>query len=377
MVRVNFTHFVAVAGLTCLAACEEGAFPPVASQSASAVAGTPAPATLVEQDVEAPDVFAANEAALWDGRPSLGGIWVAHPEVADPERVRITNEANGTVVVGALFRRERENPGPRLQVSSDAADALGMLAGQPSVLNVVALRREEVVVLGAVPETDEVEEAVEGEDEIIIEESLDAPAEDDGPIEETTLDDPIAAAEAAILAASNAALAGTAAEPAEATISREEPQATEPEAAVTTEVAAAAPVSNAAMAPLASLAPERLPDPLPEPTNVELTAATAIAEVEAEPAIEQAPIAAAIETPAEKLDKPFIQIGIFNVPENAEGTASRLRSAGVIPLVRAQDSSGTPFWRVVVGPATTEDEQTALMSKVRGLGFEDAYLVTN
>ena len=29
---------------------------------------------------------------------------------------------------GALFRRERENPGPILQVSSDAANALDMLA---------------------------------------------------------------------------------------------------------------------------------------------------------------------------------------------------------------------------------------------------------
>ena len=47
-------------------------------------------------------------------------------------------------VIGALFRRERENPGPILQVSSDAAAALGMVAGAPTELNVTALRREEV-----------------------------------------------------------------------------------------------------------------------------------------------------------------------------------------------------------------------------------------
>jgi len=63
--------------------------------------------------------------------------------VTDPERVIIRNEANGKFVIGALFRRARDNPGPALQVSSDAANALEMLAGAPAQLNVTALRREE------------------------------------------------------------------------------------------------------------------------------------------------------------------------------------------------------------------------------------------
>lgn len=99
---------------------------------------------LVERDVEAPGVFQMSESGLWDGRPSLGGVWVAHPDTKDPERVIIRNEANGKFVIGALFRRERDVPGPRFQVSSDAAAALGMLAGQPAQLNVTALRREEI-----------------------------------------------------------------------------------------------------------------------------------------------------------------------------------------------------------------------------------------
>lgn len=96
-------------------------------------------------DVEAPEVFQVTDQGLWDGRPSLGGVWVAHPDVADPERVVIRNQDNGQTVVGALFRRERENPGPPLQVSSDAAEALSMLAGAPATLIVTALRREEAV----------------------------------------------------------------------------------------------------------------------------------------------------------------------------------------------------------------------------------------
>jgi cell division septation protein DedD len=99
---------------------------------------------LVERDVEAPEVFQVTDMGLWDGRPSLGGVWVAHGEVTDPERVIIRNSKNGKFVIGALFKRERSTPGPAIQVSSDAAEALGLLAGSPAELNVTALRREEV-----------------------------------------------------------------------------------------------------------------------------------------------------------------------------------------------------------------------------------------
>ncbi|WP_126976957.1 SPOR domain-containing protein [Frigidibacter oleivorans] len=98
---------------------------------------------LVDRDVEAPEVFQVTEQGLWDGRPSLGGVWVAHPDTTDPERVIIRNPANGNFVIGALFRRERDMPGPKLQISSDAAGALGLLAGQPAQVQVTALRRVE------------------------------------------------------------------------------------------------------------------------------------------------------------------------------------------------------------------------------------------
>ena len=138
-----------------LAACDENgkfnfAAPAGTAGSEAATSGAGGNTTqLVERDVEAPDVFQVTGAGLWDGRPSLGGVWVAHPTVVDPERVIIRNEANGKFVIGALFRRERENPGPSLQVSSDAAEALGLLAGAPTQLNVTALRREEAPVEAA------------------------------------------------------------------------------------------------------------------------------------------------------------------------------------------------------------------------------------
>lgn len=168
-----------------LAGCEEGANPfGSAGKGVEGSAVEQSSSTkLVVHDVEAPEVFQVAEAGLWDGRPSLGGVWVAHPTAVDPMRVIIRNEVNGKFVIGALFRRERENPGPRLQVSSDAADALGMLAGQPVKINVTALRSEEV------QEKPEATAAA----------TLDAPEEIDTPeaIETETLD-PIASATAAL-----------------------------------------------------------------------------------------------------------------------------------------------------------------------------------
>ncbi len=142
----NFTQtrpliLVALA-LTALAGCDaNGTFGLGQKNGAAAQSQS---TKLVERDVEAPDVFSVTDQGLWDGRPSLGGVWVAHPDVTDPERVIIRNEANGKFVIGALFRRERDLPGPNLQMSSDAAAALNVLAGAPAPLNVTALRRAEV-----------------------------------------------------------------------------------------------------------------------------------------------------------------------------------------------------------------------------------------
>ncbi len=108
--------------------------------------------TSIEKDVERPDIFSVTENALWDGRPSLGGVWVAYPSNTDPERVVIRNGANGKSVIGALFRRERENPGPKIQLSSDAATALGVIAGTPTEISITVLRRE-TVEIAPPPET--------------------------------------------------------------------------------------------------------------------------------------------------------------------------------------------------------------------------------
>ncbi|MEJ6391966.1 SPOR domain-containing protein [Gymnodinialimonas sp. 2305UL16-5] len=310
-----------------LTACmEEGEFN-FGSRNADADGPAPIGATrLVERDVEAPEIFEIMDEGLWDGRPSLGGVWVAHPTVTDPERVLIRNEENGRFVIGALFRRERDNPGPELQLSSDAAAALGVLAGNPTMLNVTALRREETTgAEEAAPAGDLTAEAVA--------------ATPNGGITATPLDSP------AEVPADTIAVAAAAIAEVEATPNSE-------------------PVTSAS-AVLASLS-SRADAPLPE--------ASAVVEQEATPAPTPAAAQPAA-TPVSALDRPYVQIGIFSVQENANNTGQALRGVGLEPTIYDQSSNGRQFWRVVVGPADSVATRDAIVENVRQLGFDDAYFV--
>lgn len=321
-----------VVALVTLAGCEEGQTPGfLQPKDKPAETGTaPGQSTkLVERDVEAPEVFQVTEAGLWDGRPSLGGVWVAHADVTDPQRVIIRNSANNKFVIGALFRREREIPGPRIQASSDAAAALGMLAGAPVELNVTALVREAVKEPEPIP--------------TVIEEkpipTVIADTSDD--IAETSLD-PIAGAAAAIDASEPVAEPVIVEKkPLFGFLKRKNPK---PEAEATELTAA----------PLAEASPAAIPTEIP----------AAAAPAPAKPK-------------ASSPGKPYIQIGIFSVKANANQTADQMRRAGMVPTVYEQSGNGKPFWRVVVGPAQNSSERNTLLKKVKSTGFSDAYFVTN
>ena len=278
-----------------LAGCEDGAALPgfLQSKPDGETTTTSRSTRTVERDVEAPEVFQVADKGLWDGRPSLGGVWVAHEDAKDPERVIIRNTANSKFVVGVLYRPERQQPGPKIQVSSDAADALGMLAGQPADLNVTALRREEV------PEN-QPEDA--GETDTIETEVAEAPTVETKPL------DPLAAAARALDEAEG--------------------------------------------------------KPVAQPTTTSSTVAAATT----------APQRTA---PASNLSKPYIQIGIFSVEQNANNTSESLRRAGMVPTIKPGKMSGKDFWRVIVGPAGTSAERAQLLKKIKDLGFTDAYYVTN
>lgn len=271
--------------LLLLSACVSGN-PFARGASGGPDSAPPESVKIVDRDVEAPEVFQITDMALWDGRPSLGGVWVASPDATDPERVILRNPANGKFVIGALFRREAFNPGPKLQVSSDAAEALGLLAGSPAKLSVTALRREE-----AKPEPDATKPLLDANEGI-----------------ETT------------------ALATT----------------------------AAAAIDAAS------------PTPAPRPGKSGPTIPV-VAPATASPAT-----AAAATAPAATGAGPTIQIGIFSVEANANRAAATLTKAGIAATVRKETTQGKTWWSVT---AKGGADRAATLTKIKGLGFKDAYFL--
>ena len=54
-----------------------------------------------------------------------------------------------------------------------------------------------------------------------------------------------------------------------------------------------------------------------------------------------------------------------------------MRVTGIVPTVLEQTSQGRTFWRVIVGPASSESERAELLRQVKAQGFADAYFITN
>ena len=210
---------------------------------------------LVERDIEAPEVFQLTGLGVWDGRPSLGGVWVAHTSARSAERVIIRNVKSEKFVIGSLFHRDDVKDAPLFQISADAAQALGVLTGQPIKLEVTALRSQN--------------------------------------------------------ASSNDVRQG------------QNPQ-----------------------------------------SGVSATALVASEKIETT-------------TSTEGLTKSFIQLGIFNVEQNAKNTATLVRQVGIVPLIKQQSKDGKPFWRVLIGPANSLQERAILLKTVKSVGFKDAYAVTH
>lgn len=359
------------------------------------------------RDVEAPEVFQTTDTALWDGRPSLGGIWVASPNVTDPERVVMVNLATGKTVTGALFRRERDNPGPTLQMSSDAAEALGMLAGQPAEIRITALRREEpqapakakkaatatTAPEGSAPDADAAAVAADADAAAVATAATAAlgvadgagaaaPAPDSDPAatvdpaasEPTTEDPPKrktwkerrAEAKAA-REAKKAAAAGEAVGGAETTtpdgvvvdtietapLDARAPEATAAETATTVATETAAPEA----------APKTSPKTRRQQRAEEEEAAAAAAAAEAE-AGASAPAAT---TPA-ATGRP-IQVASFSKEENAERAVQALSKVGIAAQARKSETSGKIVWGVVaLGDA-------AMLKSIREAGFADAFFL--
>lgn len=424
---------VLAVALAALAGCEEGLnlqgasaqdSPPETSDDSGPVELFPQVASESQRDVEAPDVFEVTEAGLWDGRPSLGGIWVAHPDVGQPERVLIKNTANNKSVTGALFRRDRNLPGPALQVSSSAAAQLGMLAGSPSRLQVVALRREQIEVAPPTEEpaaADPTETEIAAADADVAEEAEAKPAKrkwwQKKPAADTSAAAVAAGAAAGAAAASAASTEDEDAAPTEEAAAAAETEADAPAekpakrkwwqkkpaeetgaavaAAGATAAAAATTTDEAASetAQTAALADPEVTPPAEKPAKRkwwqkkdpnEITETPldpiegAAAAIEAsEPTAAAAATATAAATTTSALSKPFVQVGTFGVESNAKSAAEKIRRNGMTAQVSELKTEDKTVWRVLVGPANTRAERRAILSDVKDLGFTDAFTARN
>jgi len=299
-------------------------------ESASGAVIAPAKAAKPGQEVETPEAFSLTDSALWDGRPSLGGIWVAHASVKDPERVIIRNLDNGKSIRGALFRRERDFPGPSIQMSSEAATALGVLAGQPVKVSIVAMRR-----------------APEPKPE---------PAPEKGEIDQSALD--------------VAATAGAAIDRATGAVRPTE----RPKGAKAATTAAPAAAATAVPEKPAKAAPESKPEAKPEAKAEAKPAAKPESKPKAKPeTAAQAPAAGAPLSGV--LEQPYVQIGTFSSEENAKRAALDLSKKGMPAVVRMTGKDAQTVWRVIVGPALSAQERDALLKKLKDAGYPDAYPV--
>ncbi|HEU0223416.1 MAG TPA: SPOR domain-containing protein [Paracoccaceae bacterium] len=271
----------------------------------------------VERDRAAPQVFETTTTGLWDGRPTPGGAWAAHPLAAEPVRVRITNLASGQSVTGALIPPEPASGGRPVQLSSAAAQAIGMEPGRPAPLRIVALRREVVppAVATAPGETVPVPEA-------------DAAAPRAG------------GTDLAALAGPGQAAPAPPADPGSAT------------------------GPAAAPAPPPPLVPPAAPEPRP-------AMAAARAEPQPDVAIEPPPA-----RPSGTLETPYVQVGLFRRSENAARLRQELEAAGFPVRSVERRIDGRVFTRVLVGPAASEAELGDLLRSMRGRGFRDAIPVS-
>ena len=77
------------------------------------------------------------------------------------------------------------------------------------------------------------------------------------------------------------------------------------------------------------------------------------------------------------LAKPFIQVGIFGVKNNADKTKNKMVELDLPVTVFNFEITGKQYWRVVAGPANSSDVRSKMLQTIQTAGFRDAYFVSN
>ena len=77
------------------------------------------------------------------------------------------------------------------------------------------------------------------------------------------------------------------------------------------------------------------------------------------------------------LTKPFIQVGIFGVENNAIKTRDQMAKLDLPINTFEFKIKEKTYWRVVAGPAITFENKGNMLKKIKSAGFTDAYFVSN
>ena len=77
------------------------------------------------------------------------------------------------------------------------------------------------------------------------------------------------------------------------------------------------------------------------------------------------------------LTKPFIQVGIFGVENNAIKTRDQMAKLDLPINTFEFKIKEKTYWRVVAGPATTLKNKDNMLNTIKSAGFTDAYFVSN
>ena len=113
-----------------------------------------------------------------------------------------------------------------------------------------------------------------------------------------------------------------------------------------------------------------------EQTKVQIIAITETNKTASSKQVDEPAPAKQIKTDT-KISKPFIQVGIFGVQENATNTKKQMLQLNLPVNIFEFQIKGKPYWRVVAGPGNTSGSRNKILEVVRSAGFTDAYFVDN
>lgn len=327
----------------------------------------------------APDIFEATGRALWDGKRTLQGIWVAHPLAKSARRVRIFNEETGAAVDGALFKRDATLNETSVLISSDAAQMLGMTPGEAAKLRIVAVtprKKGQTEAISAAPKASEdaVAKPKAAEDTTVAAKPDPAPTPQPvpaaKPVQKPEAADPPKAEtpkpaqpEPAVVAAADPKPATPAPQPKAPAVDEPTPKAAKPAETIVK-------------------APAPAPAPKAEPSD-EKVAIKGIKPDDRvfkfEPAPEKPKADKPEKAPEKKkkkrvvrLRQPYIQAGTFSIASNASNVVRKLKKRGIPAVGRPFTSGGQKWTRVVAGPFASKAARDRAQRTIRKMGMRDA-----